>query len=88
MPDLLMPHRSLLSVNPPSSFRLKKTNSYDISDHFARIKHGTTENLPELTLVFDSFDEASSFNCDYTIRVGNLPEPIAGKLHFVIEKSS
>ena len=79
-------HLNVPSFQPPSSFSKKRTNSYDIDDHFRRIKHGFHVELPEIFLIFDSFENAVSFNCDYEVRVGNLPDPISGKLNFVIEK--
>jgi hypothetical protein len=74
------------SFQPPSSFSKKRSNSYDIEDHSRRIKHGFQMELPELFLIFDSYETARSFNCDYEVRVGNLPDPISGKLNLVIEK--
>jgi hypothetical protein len=68
-----------------SSFNLKKSNSYDLTDHCQRIKHGDSFELPELFVVFDSHEGARSFHCDYTLRVANLPEPVEGQLHFIIE---
>lgn len=70
----------------PSGFTIKKTNSYTVTDHFPRIKHGDYVILPEMFIIFDSYESASSFNCDYTIRPANLPDPIMGQLHFVIQK--
>jgi hypothetical protein len=86
MPTLRMPEPRTPNVDFLSSFKLRKTNSYDVSDHFERIKHGQTEQLPELFLTFDSYRAVQSFHCGYVIHVGNLPEVIRGKLHFVIEK--
>lgn len=71
--------------NQFSTFKLKKSNSYDLSDHFQTVKHGDCAELPELFLIFDSFDVTKSFNCTYELRVGNLPDKIAGELHFVVE---
>ena len=71
---------------PPSTFKLRKTNSYEVSDHFARIKHGQTEKLRQLFLIFDSHEDARSFHCDYEISVGNLPDALRGRLHFVIDR--
>ena len=68
-----------------SSFDLKRTNSYDLTDHFRSIKHGDSAKLPELFLLFDTPECARSFHCDYELRVANLPEKVTGKLHFVVE---
>jgi rRNA-processing protein FCF1 len=69
------------------SYKIKRTNSYKFTQEFDRIKHGDSVKLPELFLVFDSFEAAKSFNCDYTFSVANLPEPIEGRLNFIIERS-
>jgi hypothetical protein len=86
MPGFRMPELYLPDVGPPSSFRLRKTNSYEVSDHFDRIKHGQTEALRQLFLMYDSHEAAASFHCNYEISVGNLPVVLTGSLHFVIEK--
>ena len=70
----------------PSSFSIERTGSYDVREHFQRIKHGDHVVLPEMFLTFDSYESASSFSCQYTIRPSNLPEAVTGELHFVIEK--
>jgi ubiquitin-protein ligase len=82
--DFLSP--ALPNFSIPSSFSIKRTGSYDVRDHFARIKHGDRVLLPEMFLIFDSYESAGSFNCQYSVRPANLPEAIAGELHFVIEK--
>ena len=86
IPNFSFPSPSAPHFTIQTSFTIKRTNSYDVTDHFARIKHGAQVTVPELFLAFDSYESASSFNCDYTIRPANLPDPITGQLHFVIEK--
>jgi hypothetical protein len=56
----LEPHIHVPNFKPLSTFKLKKANSYDVSDHFARIKHGQTEKLRQLFLIFDSHEDATS----------------------------
>lgn len=81
--------RALSDINrilkEPSSFTIKRTNSYSISDQFRRIKHGDCVLLPELFLIFDSYESANSFSCEFIIRPANLPDAITGQLHFVID---
>jgi len=36
--------------------------------------------------MFDTFDAASSFQINYAIHVGNMPKPVDGKLHVVVER--
>ncbi len=86
IPTFDFPRPSLPGFEMPTSFKIKRTGSYDVTDHFTRIKHGDNVILPEMFLTFDSYESASSFSCDYVIRPANLPEPITGQLHFVIER--
>lgn len=85
-PGLAIPRPFFQGIRSPSSFSLKRTKSYELTDHAHRIKHGDCMLLPELSLTFDSFETAASFSCEYTIRPANLPEPLMGNLHFIIEK--
>lgn len=87
-PDISLPRPYLPQIDQPSTFNLRRTKSYELTDHTKRIKHGDYFLFPELYLTFDSFEKVASFSCDYTIRPANLPEPLQGKLHFVIEKKS
>ena len=84
--SLLARQPSVPSIGPASSFRIKKTNSYDVTDHFARIKHGIPATLPKMYIEFPSLSEASSFKCSYELRPANLPAPVTGEVHFVIER--
>lgn len=86
VPAFRLPTPYVPNLASLSSFRMRKTNSYEVSDHFRRIKNGQTETLPELFLTFNSHEEATSFHCTYEINVGNLPDALKGTLHFVIEK--
>lgn len=93
MPDLGLMHadmgRATLPVfKMPRAFAIERTGSYDVKDHFSRIKHGDGAVLPEMFLTFDSYASACSFKCQYTIRPANLPGAITGELHFVIEKEN
>lgn len=70
------------NIGLPSSFSLKRTNSYDVSDSFRVIKHNERGCLRELFLWFDSIDMAKSFRCEYRVTVDNLPEEIKGNINF------
>lgn len=88
--QLEFPLRSmrLPDVGPRSSFQLRKSNSYDVSNHFPRIKHGFVEVFPELMLVFDHYHHAAPFHCTYEVNAANMPNAVSGKLNFVIENTS
>ena len=77
--------KSLPDIRPPSSFRIKQTNSYDVTHHFARIKHGIPASLPKIYIEFPSLTLAKSFKCTFELRPANLTSPVTGELHFVIE---
>jgi hypothetical protein len=85
-PDISIPRPFIPQIRQPSTFTLRRNKSYELTDHSQRIKHGDFFLFPELFLTFDSFETAASFSCEYTIRPANVPEPLKGKLHFVIEK--
>jgi hypothetical protein len=79
-----MPHIEAPSnVSAPS---IKRTSSYNVGVHVARIKHLSPESLDPLFIVFDSFESASSFHIDYGILTASLPEKVSDKLHVVIQK--
>jgi len=86
IPRIDLGRPALPDFSMPGSFSIERTASYNVRDHFQRIKHGDRVVLPEMFLTFDSYEAAGSFSCHYTIRPANLPEAITGELHFVIEK--
>ena len=69
-----------------SSFHIKRTNSYLVTDKFSRIKHGDVATLKTLFVEFDTFDDAASFGIDYRLRPANMPDPVEGRLHVVVSK--
>ena len=66
----------------PSSFSLKRTNSYEVSQSFPVIKHNERACVQELFLRFASVDAVKPFRCDYRITVDNLTEEINGSINF------
>lgn len=82
--------RPLSSPDPgsffPHSFSLRKTNSYEVKDHFVRIKHGHSGKLGKFFLTFPSLENAESFAVDYRITAANLPSAIEGRLHVKVTK--
>jgi hypothetical protein len=81
-----LPKSYIPQIGTTSAFKIKKTKSYELTDHFKRIKHGGFVKLPKLFIIFESFDSANSFSCDYIIRPANMPEPLRGSINFVINK--
>ncbi len=73
---------------PPnvSSPQIRRTSSYDVDLHVCQAKHGYSIHAAHFVAVFESFESASSFSIDYTIRAANHPKPALGKLSVVVEK--
>lgn len=70
-----------------SSPAIRRTdNGYDVRIEVRRARHGIHEALPMLVLQFGSFEGAKSFGVEYVIRAANLPEPVGGKLHVVVQQ--
>jgi rRNA-processing protein FCF1 len=83
-PHLRYPIRPVVPSEP--TFSLKRTNSYEVREHFGRVKHGENGLLPMLFLTFDTDDAVASFACEYQLTVANLPDRIAGQVHFVMDR--
>ena len=83
-PLLGLPARSPL----PSleAFSLLRTNSYELTDRYDRIKHGFLVAIRRLFLVFDSVGRVGSFRVSYWMNVGNLPDPESGTIDIEVDK--
>ena len=73
------------SFGVKKTFSLKQTKSYELREHFDGIKHGYFMGIRPVLLIFASFEKINSFNFDYEITVGNLPENITGQLNVIIK---
>lgn len=82
-PDI---NRYVSNIDTLSSFSLKKTNSYEVSDSFRSIKHNERVCLHQLFLRFDSFESIHPFCCKYRVTVDNLPQVIEGGINFQFQK--
>lgn len=51
-----------------------------------KLKQRMSESLDSLYVVFDSYEEASSFRIDYRINAANVPNEVTGYLDVVIKK--
>lgn len=72
-----------MNLNSPS---IKKTNSYDVDFSRKNLKHGYSEQLEELTIIFDSNSSINNFQIDYELSSANMPEKLIGKLNVLFEK--
>ncbi|MFH1118241.1 MAG: PIN domain-containing protein [Bacteroidota bacterium] len=67
-------------------FSIKKTNSYDVNDHFNIIKHNHSAKVYPLYVTFDSYIDVMNFEISYRITAANMVDIVDGKLHVVINK--
>jgi hypothetical protein len=65
---------------------IRKTNSYDVNDHFRIVKHNHYSEIDDLYVMFDRFEDVKSFEISYTISAANMVDLIKGKLNVVINK--
>lgn len=52
--------------------------------HVDHVKHGIPVELEPLYVTFESHSDARSFGIEYTVLVGNLPDPTTGRLDVIV----
>lgn len=72
-----------LNFNSPS---IKKTNSYDVDFSRKKLKHGYSEQMEQLTIIFDSNSSINNFQIDFELSSGNVPDKLVGKLNVRFKK--
>lgn len=96
-PSIFSPDFSLMAnmedihaPEPPSNISgldIQRTHSYEVHFHVERLKHNIAEAADKIFINFASYDEAKSFEIEYSILVANLAKPTEGKLHVIVQKS-
>lgn len=71
-----------------SSLDIHRSNSYDVKLHVRKLKQNTLESFNPMIIIFDSFDQVSSFQIDYQIIAANVPKPVTGELHVILSSES
>jgi hypothetical protein len=82
-------HIHMPTVTPSgnvSSPNIEETGSYDVDVSVRKLKHNMQERCGPFYVVFDSFEDASSFSIDYRINTADLPDDTEGELHVSVEK--
>jgi hypothetical protein len=69
-----------------SSPDIRRSNSYDVELHVRKLKQNISESFDPMIITFDSFEHASSFQINYRIIAANVPKPITGVLHVIVER--
>lgn len=83
MPSLMTSH---FSNNNLGGFSIKKTNSYEVKNHFKSIKHNYKRRVNPLYVMFGRFEDAKSFEITYKITAGNMVGIEENSLHVIINK--
>jgi len=55
-----------------------------VTVHVGHVKHGMHEMLEPLYATFGSHSDAKSYGIEYRVLVGNLPDPITGRLDVIV----
>ena len=71
-----------------SDRRIKRISSTEVQVHIQKVKHNFQEPLGSLFVIFNNYENAKSFNINYNILAGNIPQKIISSLNVVIEKDS
>jgi hypothetical protein len=69
-----------------SSPDIRRSNSYDVELHVRKLKQNISESFARMSITFDSFEHASSFQIDYRIVAANVPKLITGALHVIVDR--
>jgi hypothetical protein len=82
-----MPH--LPTIPSPfanvTGWTVKRSNSIDLSSQVKELTHGLEVSLERLYVLFESRESVRSFQIDYELLAGNIPEKTPGKLHLIVE---
>lgn len=71
-----------------SEFQIHRMDEgYEVSFYVDKIKHHNFELSDSLYLLFNAYEDATSFQLPYEIICADLPDKISGSLHVVIEKN-
>lgn len=68
-----------------SSLDIKETNSYLVTCHVGRVKHGLRESLPTMYVTVPSSASIRPFQITYTLHAANLAEPVTGTLTVLLK---
>jgi hypothetical protein len=72
-------------INPDKP-TVRKTNSYEVTYHCNSLKHGLTHKFEAIVLQYEHFEDMKSFAIDYRLNISNVPTPIEGQLHIILDQ--
>lgn len=91
-PMVTYPHYLNPTISTPSPIYnvsapyIKRTNSYDVSVNVQKMKHKLDESFDPLFILFDSYEDATSFTLTYSLLTDDLPDKVNGELHVIVRK--
>ena len=86
IPDITSLGTGFESINRNvSSPTIRRTNSIEVHFHVRELKHNVQQEFDPLFLLFDSWDTAKSFTVEYRLLAANVPLPVTGNLHVIVD---
>jgi hypothetical protein len=70
-----------------TGWTVKRSNSVDVSSEVKELTHGLDVDLEIFHVMFESRETVRSFQIDFELLAGNIPEKLTGKLHVIVESS-
>lgn len=64
---------------------VKRSNRVDLSSEVKELTHGLEVGLDSFYVMFESRESVRSFQFDYELLAGNIPEKLPGTLHVIVE---
>ena len=83
----LAPRVEMPRIYDPTDPRIRRTNSYEVTVTYKRLKQQLQQALKPLWLTFDSYELATSFSVDYRLNAASLPHEKTGRLDVLVEKT-
>lgn len=90
-PHLFSPHipsiESIAALQPRNVSRLdiRKTNSHTVEFSVSGLMHTFSEEVPPIYIRWQTFEEVKSFNFQWSMIAENIPKPLDGVLHVIVE---
>jgi hypothetical protein len=80
-----LPRSVLRGLGGPPSPKIKETGSYHVEYPLEKVKHGHSEELGGILVIFPDFASIKSFGVAYRLTAAELPTAHEGRLDFVVE---
>jgi hypothetical protein len=86
MTDYRLPTQNLVRGLDPRQFRIRRSESYDVTANIKRVKQRMPFPFHPLRLQFDSDYSVTNFSLHYRLQPVELPDPVEEDLHVVVTR--